>query len=53
MKRGGQLRLHVYEKSWLSESIDVNVPPKLPANNGSLVVSLGEEKDVKGTRSSD
>ena len=50
MKSGGELQPHIHEKGWLSGSIYVNVPPNLEANSGKLVVSLGEEKDVTGTR---
>ena len=50
MKSGGALRPHIHEQGWLSGSIYVNVPPKLEANSGNLVVALGEEQDATGTR---
>ena len=50
MKSGGELQPHIHDKGWLSGSIYINVPSKLTANSGNLVVSLGEEKDATDTR---
>jgi Flp pilus assembly protein TadD len=50
MKSGGELQPHIHEESWLSGSIYINVPPKLKADSGNLVASLGEEKDAIDTR---
>jgi tetratricopeptide (TPR) repeat protein len=43
MKNGGELRPHMHEKSWISGSIYINVPPKLNINDGNLVVCLEDE----------
>jgi hypothetical protein len=45
MKSGGELKPHIHDNGWLSGSVYINVPPKLKAESGNLVVSLGEEKD--------
>tara|TARA_B110000285_G_C15097188_1_gene602765 strand:- start:113 stop:1861 length:1749 start_codon:yes stop_codon:yes gene_type:complete len=50
MKSGGRLRPHIHSNGWLSGSMYINVPPKSRPENGSLVVSLGDEKDVMDTR---
>jgi tetratricopeptide (TPR) repeat protein len=50
MKSGGELKPHIHSNGWLSGSLYINVPPKLKAESGSLVVSLGEEKDATDTR---
>jgi hypothetical protein len=50
MKSGGELQPHIHDKGWLSGSLYINVPPKLKAESGNLVVSLGEEKDATGSR---
>ena len=50
MKSGGELHPHIHNQGWLSGSIYINVPPKSQADSGSLVVSLGEERDVTDTR---
>ena len=46
MKNGGKLDPHIHENGWLSGSIYINVPPKLKADSGNLVVSLGNKLDV-------
>ena len=50
MKSGGNLKPHIHSDGWLSGSIYINVPRKLKADSGNLVVSLGEEKDAIDTR---
>ena len=50
MKNGGQLNPHIHENGWLSGSLYINVPPKLKAESGNLVLSLGEKKDEADTR---
>ena len=43
MKSGGELRPHMHEKGWLSGSIYINLPEKIKANSGNLVVCIEEE----------
>ena len=50
MKNGGNLKPHIHSEGWLSGSIYINVPQKLEADSGNLVVALGEEHDVTSTR---
>jgi hypothetical protein len=50
MKSGGNLKPHIHSEGWLSGSIYINVPPKLMAESGNLVVSLGEENDAISKR---
>jgi hypothetical protein len=50
MKSGGELKPHIHSNGWLSGSVYINVPPKLKAESGNLVVSLGEEKDETDKR---
>ena len=50
MKSGGELKPHIHDNGWLSGSVYINVPPKLKAESGNLVVSLGEEKDETDKR---
>jgi hypothetical protein len=50
MKSGGNLKPNIHSEGWLSGSIYINVPQKLQGDSGKLVVSLGEENDVTGTR---
>ena len=47
MKSGGQLQPHMHEKGWISGSIYINVPSKLKADSGNLVVCI-EEKQLEG-----
>ena len=47
MKSGGELRPHFHDRGWLSGSIYINVPPKSEADSGNLVVSEGEESDLR------
>ena len=49
MKNGGLLKPHIHDLGWLSGSIYINIPPKNSTDGGSLVVSLGEESDVRST----
>ena len=53
MKSGGNLKPHIHSEGWLSGSIYINIPQKLEADSGSLVVSLGEENDVTSTRTNE
>ncbi|MDA8921957.1 tetratricopeptide repeat protein [Gammaproteobacteria bacterium] len=50
MKNGGNLKPHIHTEGWLSGSIYINVPQKLKADSGNLVVSLGLENDADDTR---
>ena len=50
MKSGGELRPHIHSTGWLSGSTYINVPSKVEADSGNLVVSLGEDKDATGKR---
>jgi Flp pilus assembly protein TadD len=50
MKSGGSLKPHIHSEGWLSGSIYINVPQKLEADSGNLVVSLGLENDVTSRR---
>ena len=53
MKSGGEIHPHIHDQAWLSGSAYINVPPKLYADSGNLVVSLGKEKDAKDNRLND
>jgi len=44
MKSGGELQPHMHEKGWISGSIYINVPSKLKADSGNLVVCIEEEQ---------
>jgi Flp pilus assembly protein TadD len=50
MRTGGNLKPHIHTRGWLSGSVYINVPQKLKAGCGNLVVSLGEDTDAIGTR---
>jgi hypothetical protein len=50
MKSGGSLKPHIHSEGWLSGSVYINVPQKLEADSGNLVVSLGIENDVTSRR---
>ena len=50
MKSGGNLKPHIHTEGWLSGSIYINVPRKLKADNGKLVLALGEESDATDNR---
>ena len=50
MKSGGNIKPHIHEEGWLSGSIYINVPHKLKADSGNLVVSLGKDNDAIDTR---
>jgi tetratricopeptide (TPR) repeat protein len=43
MKNGGVLRPHMHEKGWISGSIYINMPTKLNADDGNLVVCLEDD----------
>ena len=43
MKTGGKLAPHIHEYGWLSGSIYINVPPKLEADSGNLVVCINDQ----------
>ena len=47
MKKGGKLSAHMHELGWLSGSIYVNVPQKLKADSGNLVVCIEENVGKK------
>ena len=47
MKNGGKLKAHMHDLGWLSGSIYVNVPPKLQADSGNLVVCIDENENEK------
>ena len=47
MKNGGKLNPHIHENGWLSGSIYISIPSKLDADSGNLVVSVGEDSDVR------
>ncbi len=49
MKSGGNIKPHIHEEGWLSGSIYINVPHKLEADSGNLVVSLGKDDDAIDT----
>ena len=53
MKSGGEIHPHIHDQAWLSGSAYINVPTKLYADSGNLVVSLGKEKDAKDNRLND
>ncbi|MBH67454.1 MAG: hypothetical protein CMM58_03790 [Rhodospirillaceae bacterium] len=44
MKNGGALAPHIHEKGWISGSIYINVPPKVKANSGNLVVCVSGDE---------
>ena len=46
MKKGGKLSAHMHDLGWLSGSIYVNVPQKLEADSGNLVVCIDDENDL-------
>jgi tetratricopeptide (TPR) repeat protein len=50
MKSGGELKPHIHEQGWVSGSVYINVPPKLKANSGNLVLSLGVQEDTSDAR---
>ncbi len=49
MKSGGELHAHIHERGWISGSMYINVPPKLKADSGNLVVCIDDEKSHKKT----
>ena len=46
MKSGGELHPHFHDRGWLSGSIYINVPPKLKADSGNLVLCLSDQEPV-------
>jgi tetratricopeptide (TPR) repeat protein len=46
MKKGGKLSAHMHDLGWLSGSIYINVPQKLEADSGNLVVCIADENDL-------
>jgi hypothetical protein len=50
MKNGGALRPHMHEKGWISGSIYINVPPRLNANDGNLVVCIEDDAMLSETQ---
>ena len=51
MRSGGNLQPHIHEDGWISGSVYINVPSTLKGNSGKLVVSLGEDNDIKDSKS--
>ena len=49
MQTGGSLMPHIHERSWLSGSLYINVPPKADPDCGNLKVAVGVSSDVAGT----
>jgi tetratricopeptide (TPR) repeat protein len=45
MKNGGELRPHMHD-TWMTGSIYINVPPKLNADSGNLVVCIDDEEPL-------
>ena len=48
MQTGGSLMPHIHERSWLSGSLYINVPPKADPDCGNLKVAVGVSSDVAG-----
>ena len=48
MKNGGELAAHMHETGWLSGSVYINVPSKINADSGNLVVCMEEDVYAKG-----
>ena len=44
MKSGGELRSHMHEEGWISGSVYINVPSKVKADCGNLIVCIDDEK---------
>jgi len=47
MNSGGRLDPHIHDQGWISGSLYINVPSKLKADSGNLVVSLGQDEDAR------
>ena len=47
MKSGGNLKPHIHTEGWLSGSIYINVPRKLKADSGKLVLALGRRQVMR------
>ena len=45
MKSGGSLSAHMHELGWVSGSVYINVPPKLKADSGNLVVCMDDNEN--------
>ena len=45
MKSGGSLSAHMHENGWVSGSVYINVPPKLKADSGNLVVCMDDNEN--------
>ena len=48
MKKGGKLSAHMHDLGWLSGSVYVNVPKKLEADSGNLVVCIDDDESKMG-----
>jgi Tfp pilus assembly protein PilF len=44
MKSGGELHPHMHEEGWISGSVYINVPSKVKADCGNLIVCIDDEK---------
>ena len=49
MKKGGKLSAHMHDLGWLSGSVYVNVPQKLEADSGNLVVCIDDDESKMNT----
>ena len=49
MSCGGELTAHIHPRGWISGSVYINVPKKLKADSGNLVVCIDDEKPVAKT----
>ena len=47
MKSGGALSPHMHENGWLSGSVYINVPTKIKADDGSLVVCIDDDRSLE------
>jgi len=52
MKSGGSLSAHMHENGWVSGSVYINVPPKLKADSGNLVVCIDNENNREENKKS-
>ena len=52
MKSGGSLSAHMHENGWVTGSVYINVPPKLKADSGNLVVCIDNENNREENKKS-
>jgi len=45
MEKGGSLNRHMHETSWLTGTLYLNIPEKINGDEGSIVVSMTDEKE--------